>query len=348
MTPPTCSPTCPGPTGSSSAAADSTSLDAAWDALAPGGRLVATFAAVDRAAEAHRRLGSLVQVAVDRAETLPDGGVRFAADNPVFVAWGDRPAAADSEPATLAVIVGIGCSTTATAEDVSAAIDDALIDAATAWPGRAVRRGRHHRPSGRASGDRRRRTRRRPAGGDVPGGAPRHGRRAEPEPGAGRRRRHPIGGRGGRAAGRRTRRPARRHQAAPCRRSPPPSRTGERPRRSAPGASPSSGSVPGDAAHRTPAAVTRRPGRRRRRRLPRLRRVGRRPPAVPTSGWSASPWARRPSGPRPPSRWPGPAGGWRSCRPAIPACSGWPPPCWRCSPPRPRATARSTSRSFPA
>ena len=66
-------------------------LAACLDALAPGGRLVATFAAVDRAVAAHRLLGNLVQVGVDRAEVLPDGGIRFAADNPVFVAWGDKP-----------------------------------------------------------------------------------------------------------------------------------------------------------------------------------------------------------------------------------------------------------------
>ena len=70
-------------------------VDACLAALRPGGRLVATFAAVDRAVAAHHRLGSLVQVGVDRAEVLPDGGVRFAADNPVFVAWGDAAAPTD-------------------------------------------------------------------------------------------------------------------------------------------------------------------------------------------------------------------------------------------------------------
>lgn len=63
-------------------------LDAALDRLLPGGRIVATFAAVDRAAGAFERLGQLVQVGVDRAERLPDGGVRLRAGNPVFVAWG--------------------------------------------------------------------------------------------------------------------------------------------------------------------------------------------------------------------------------------------------------------------
>ena len=117
----------PGPTGPSSAAADSTrSMPPGTRRLrwAPGRHLCGGRPA----AAAHRRLGSLVQVAVDRAETLPDGGVRFAADNPVFVAWGDRPDAADSSPYEPTLIVGIGCSTTATADDVVAAIDDALAD----------------------------------------------------------------------------------------------------------------------------------------------------------------------------------------------------------------------------
>ena len=45
-------------------------LDAVLARLAPGGRVVAAFAALDRAA------------------VLPDGGIRLAAENPVFVAWG--------------------------------------------------------------------------------------------------------------------------------------------------------------------------------------------------------------------------------------------------------------------
>jgi precorrin-6Y C5,15-methyltransferase (decarboxylating) len=63
-------------------------LDAVCARLRPGGRVVATFAAVDRAAEAAKRLGNVVQVAVSRGRTLPDGGVRLEAENPVFVAWG--------------------------------------------------------------------------------------------------------------------------------------------------------------------------------------------------------------------------------------------------------------------
>lgn len=63
-------------------------MGAAFRRLAGGGRLVATYAAVDRAAAAAAMLGHLVQVAVSRGERLPDGGLRLAADNPVFVAWG--------------------------------------------------------------------------------------------------------------------------------------------------------------------------------------------------------------------------------------------------------------------
>ena len=63
-------------------------LDAVLARLRPGGRVVATYAALDRAAAAADRLGSLVQVGVSQGARLPDGGWRLAADNPVFVAWG--------------------------------------------------------------------------------------------------------------------------------------------------------------------------------------------------------------------------------------------------------------------
>jgi precorrin-6B C5,15-methyltransferase / cobalt-precorrin-6B C5,C15-methyltransferase len=62
-------------------------LDAALDRLAPGGRVVATYAALDRAAEAWRRLGAMVQVSISRAEPLADA-VRLVAADPVFVSWG--------------------------------------------------------------------------------------------------------------------------------------------------------------------------------------------------------------------------------------------------------------------
>jgi precorrin-3B C17-methyltransferase/precorrin-6y C5,15-methyltransferase (decarboxylating) CbiE subunit/precorrin-6Y C5,15-methyltransferase (decarboxylating) CbiT subunit len=93
-------------------------LAAAHAALAPTGRLVATFAAADRAAEAYRRLGHLVQIGVDRAETLPDGGVRFVADNPVFLAWGDAP-----RPR---LVLGVGCSSMATGEESARLVAEAL------------------------------------------------------------------------------------------------------------------------------------------------------------------------------------------------------------------------------
>ena len=63
-------------------------LEAVLARLAPGGRAVASFAALDRAAGAAEQLGHLVQVGVSRAAVLPDGGIRLAAENPVFVAWG--------------------------------------------------------------------------------------------------------------------------------------------------------------------------------------------------------------------------------------------------------------------
>jgi precorrin-6Y C5,15-methyltransferase (decarboxylating) len=63
-------------------------LDAVIARLRPGGQVVATFAAMDRAAAAADRLGQLVQMASGRGARLPDGGWRLAAENPVFVVWG--------------------------------------------------------------------------------------------------------------------------------------------------------------------------------------------------------------------------------------------------------------------
>jgi precorrin-3B C17-methyltransferase/precorrin-6Y C5,15-methyltransferase (decarboxylating) CbiT subunit len=102
-------------------------LDAALAAAAPGARVVATYAAADRALAARERLGALVQVSVDRAVDLPGGGVRFEADNPVFVAWGDAPVG--GTPAQR-VAVGVGCSTAATAAEVRAVVAEALAGAA--------------------------------------------------------------------------------------------------------------------------------------------------------------------------------------------------------------------------
>jgi precorrin-3B C17-methyltransferase/precorrin-6y C5,15-methyltransferase (decarboxylating) CbiE subunit/precorrin-6Y C5,15-methyltransferase (decarboxylating) CbiT subunit len=134
-------------------------LDACLAAARPGARIVATYAAADRALAARERLGSLAQVSVDVAAELPDGGVRFVADNPVFVAWGDvaggsvaggarhgrgagvrgvaagsvadaGPAAAGAvAPVTPVVAVGVGCSTTATADEVGAVVAEALAAA---------------------------------------------------------------------------------------------------------------------------------------------------------------------------------------------------------------------------
>ena len=63
-------------------------LAAVLERLGPGGRVVATYAALDRAVSAADRLGDLVQVGVSRGRRLPDGGLRLAAENPVFVVWG--------------------------------------------------------------------------------------------------------------------------------------------------------------------------------------------------------------------------------------------------------------------
>jgi precorrin-6Y C5,15-methyltransferase (decarboxylating) len=63
-------------------------LDAVLARLRPGGRVVATYAAVDRAAAAAERLGALVQIGASRGQRLPDGAWRLAAENPVFVVWG--------------------------------------------------------------------------------------------------------------------------------------------------------------------------------------------------------------------------------------------------------------------
>jgi precorrin-6Y C5,15-methyltransferase (decarboxylating) len=64
-------------------------LDAVLARVRPGGAIVATFATLDAAAAAHARLGRLVELQVNRG--MPIGaGVRLAAENPVFVAWGTR------------------------------------------------------------------------------------------------------------------------------------------------------------------------------------------------------------------------------------------------------------------
>ena len=62
-------------------------LDAVLARLRPGGRVVATFAALDRAVAGAERLGNVVQVSVQRGVAV-GGSTRLQAENPVFVAWG--------------------------------------------------------------------------------------------------------------------------------------------------------------------------------------------------------------------------------------------------------------------
>jgi precorrin-6B C5,15-methyltransferase / cobalt-precorrin-6B C5,C15-methyltransferase len=64
-------------------------LDAVLSRLRPGGRVVATYASLTRAADAAARLGHMVQVGISRAVPVgSDGSLRLAAENPVFVCWG--------------------------------------------------------------------------------------------------------------------------------------------------------------------------------------------------------------------------------------------------------------------
>ena len=69
--------------------------------LRPGGRVVATYAALDRAAEAAECLGSVAQVGLSRGERLSNGSWRLAAENPVFVAWGPDDSIDDIVGATI-------------------------------------------------------------------------------------------------------------------------------------------------------------------------------------------------------------------------------------------------------
>ena len=71
-------------------------LESVLDRLRPGGLVVATYAALDRAVAAATRLGHMVQVAVSRGVPLGgSGALRLAAENPVFVCWGPAP---ESDP----------------------------------------------------------------------------------------------------------------------------------------------------------------------------------------------------------------------------------------------------------
>jgi precorrin-6B C5,15-methyltransferase / cobalt-precorrin-6B C5,C15-methyltransferase len=73
-------------------------LDAACTRLRPGGMVVASYALLDRAVIAWRRLGNLVDVAVSRGIATGAGGVRLRAENPVFVCWGPGQHAGGADP----------------------------------------------------------------------------------------------------------------------------------------------------------------------------------------------------------------------------------------------------------
>jgi precorrin-6B C5,15-methyltransferase / cobalt-precorrin-6B C5,C15-methyltransferase len=67
-------------------------LESVMGRLRPDGVVVATYAALDRAAAAASRLGHVVQIAVSRGVPLGgSGALRLAAENPVFVCWGPDP-----------------------------------------------------------------------------------------------------------------------------------------------------------------------------------------------------------------------------------------------------------------
>jgi len=70
-------------------------LDAVLARLRPGGAVVASYAVMERAAEAHKRLGNLVQISVSRGVPTGELGARLSAENPVFICWG--PGSEDPE-----------------------------------------------------------------------------------------------------------------------------------------------------------------------------------------------------------------------------------------------------------
>lgn len=75
-------------------------LDCAAGRLRPGGRIVANLAAMERALQAYERLQGLgfatelTMASASRAKPLPDGALRFAALNPVFIVAAKRSARA--------------------------------------------------------------------------------------------------------------------------------------------------------------------------------------------------------------------------------------------------------------
>jgi precorrin-6B C5,15-methyltransferase / cobalt-precorrin-6B C5,C15-methyltransferase len=66
-------------------------LDVALSRLRPAGAIVATYALVDRAALAWKKLGNMVQLSVSRAVPVGAESVRLSAENPVFLCWGPEP-----------------------------------------------------------------------------------------------------------------------------------------------------------------------------------------------------------------------------------------------------------------
>ena len=64
--------------------------------LRPSGRLVANFAAMERANDTYRTLRNagmspgLTMISAARGRELPDGALRLEAMNPVFVVWGQK------------------------------------------------------------------------------------------------------------------------------------------------------------------------------------------------------------------------------------------------------------------
>lgn len=71
-------------------------LSCAANRLRPGGRIVANLAAMERALQAYERLqglgfaAELTMASASRAKPLPDGALRFAALNPVFIVAAKR------------------------------------------------------------------------------------------------------------------------------------------------------------------------------------------------------------------------------------------------------------------
>jgi precorrin-6Y C5,15-methyltransferase (decarboxylating) len=66
-------------------------LDAGLERLRAGGVAVATYATLGSAVAAAERLGSLIQLQVNRGEPIgADAQLRLRAENPVFVVWGQR------------------------------------------------------------------------------------------------------------------------------------------------------------------------------------------------------------------------------------------------------------------